>query len=272
MIGRKTEFQTKKFNWTTRILRLQRKYNRNLVCSRFQFKNYAFSHIFSNTHPFTWSSHVSHDFNLVERTRFRCNKMLSLNGFICEGFESQRPATAVMQRYPVNVRIFKIDTDGDNNIELFNQQMMLNFTERRKCVKYPSNKSRVKLEPAILIRPKYVYEIEIRFQTQPQVRIRNHCALKSSVRVDHNIVIEFGGERGAISSLNISRIDKENYSEKVFQNPEFYLLILIIFWFIRLYLTQVSNANRDRFSDCFAIVFLPILLFLGLKFTIENEQ
>lgn len=227
MVGRKSEVQTKKFNWTERNLRIQRKNQRKLTCSRFKFSNYVLSHIFHypNVYPVnrTNTLYIFHDFNLIERTTFTSGKLLMLNGFTCEGFYCGY--RELEMRFSVNVRISKINPNNDDDIdELFSQQMMLSFTGDRKCVGYhPHKMAHVELKPAVLIRPKCKYTIEIQFQAQPF--IRNTCLLKRRVRVDHNIVIQFDSERGAISSLNIGRVKEENYFKKLCHNPYMYLMI-----------------------------------------------
>lgn len=222
MIGRKTEFQSKKFNWATRNLRFQRKNQPELECSRMAFFNNYIDIINIKSHRLRYS----HQFNSVEQTTFTSNKMLMLNGFICEGIQYQnvREYNPVERmQYSVNVKISKINLNDDNDIdEIFSQQMTLNFTEIRESVGYHSKKAHVKLEPAVFIRPQFKYKIEIQFPAGP--RIVNHCALKQRVRVDHSIVIQFNGERGAITSLDISRIDEESYIKKILQNPKVYLI------------------------------------------------
>lgn len=175
--------------------------------------------------------------------------MLMLNGFTCEGYQYLRYANS--ERYSVNVRISKINSIDDID-ELFNQQMTLKFNGERKFFKNRLDQAHVKLEPAILIRPKCKYAIEIQFETKPG--IRNHCLLNSFVIVDHNIVIKFDDKRGAISSLDISRLQEENYFGKVFQNPLVYLIIPIILLFF-----YVSfGAQKSLFSISF-------LLYLGYQ-------
>lgn len=215
MIGRKTEFQTKKFNWTERKLRLQlqRKNKRELMCSRYRF----------------FMSYFLHYFRLVEQTTFESNKRLILNGFSCEGiWDPLFHYPGNMMQYLVDVTISKINSNDHDDIrQIFNQPMVLNFTENPK--RYFSKIAHIKFEPAILIQPMCKYMIKLQFATQPL--IRSNCALERRVRVDHNIVIKFDDGSGAISSLNISRIDEENYFEKICQNPKVYLTCMVIGYF-----------------------------------------
>lgn len=215
MIGRKADFEKKKFNWSAR--NFQRKKKRELLCSRWLPQGFLFGFDYSYLYTF----------GTVEQTIISCNRKLMLNGFTCTstareiGFLSR---SNPVSSHDVDVIITKMNSDNYTD-EIFNHRTTLNFI-KYKSLFYVSNKAYVKLEPAILLRPNFKYSIEMRFQTAPH--IHNHIEWDTRVRVDHDIVIDFDTKNGAISSLNISRIDEVGYFDKVLRNPHFYILTIMI--------------------------------------------
>lgn len=80
------------------------------------------------------------------------------------------------------------------------------------------------LEYVILLEPNYIYSINIEFT---QIRSpHSYLKLKSKVRVDHDIVIKFR-ERGIVTALNLTRIDKRKYIIRLLHNPNVWFIVLV---------------------------------------------
>lgn len=218
IIGRKTEFQSKKFNWTARNLRLHRTNERELVCSRV----YSFDYVRLRFDP----NPIMHKLNSIEQTRFVSNEWLLLNGFTCEGIVKRGLINIPMvwesaqaeRQCSVNVKISQINSSDDDDIDkLFSERATLRFTKFREFGRTLLYKADVNFKPAIIIRPKRKYIIELQFSNEPS--IHNYCDLSTIVSVDHDILIRFDGKKGLISSLNISRISEKSYLKKIIQDP-----------------------------------------------------
>lgn len=218
IIGRRSEIQSKKFNWTARNLRLQRTNERELVCSRL----YSLERSLLRFDP----DPIKHKSNTVEQTRFVSNEWLMLNGFTCEGIVERGlinipfvwESAPAKKECAVNVKISQINASDDDDIDKFlSQQMPLRFTKIREFERVILYKADVNFKPAIIIRPKRKYIIEIQFTNEPS--IHNYCSLSSIVNVDHDIIMKFDEKRGLITSLNISRISEKSYLKKIIQDP-----------------------------------------------------
>lgn len=215
MVGHSTDYKPNKFNWQPRYYNLQWDKGRRLMCNRFLFSLSRFEK------PYIIKE--------VETTSFTCNQRVLLNGFSCEHIELCNRAA--------NIQITEKRSDDPCKapIERFNEQLTLSFENKQiistKNSSYFSYKANVKLNKAILLRPKHVYEIRIAFEKDlsestesdeapPHTDHFNRCVYKSKILLDLDIMIRFKGHLGIVSQLSLSRFDRKRYFQKIVSSPK----------------------------------------------------
>ncbi|XP_055303163.1 kelch-like protein 38 [Sitodiplosis mosellana] len=195
--------EVNKFNWTPRYFNLQWDNGHRLECRRFMFRD---------------SDPNRYKVQEVEITSFTCNRRVLLRSFNCE-------CTQVAMK-AANVEIIEKRCNGDDPVERYNEETMLDFKEW--IIGLQANptffEAEFILNKAILLRPKYIYVIKITFQPELEEaeaypQLYNDGVYKSSVVIDFDILIKFSQTRGIISSLSLSRFDRKNLIQKLIRKP-----------------------------------------------------
>ncbi|KAJ6643408.1 BTB/POZ domain-containing protein 3 [Pseudolycoriella hygida] len=203
MIGHNNAYQPKQFNWTPRYFNLKYNKNQQIECSRM-----------SNTHVTDSPYQVKH----IETTRFTCNRHVILRGISCD--------IQIQISTPITVQINEIKTVESTN-ERYNQRLIGQFILNPKSEVYEAS---ITLDKVILIRPNYIYDINITFETHFQnpnnPDMYSNSILKRKMRVDHDIVFNFR-RRGLVSRLSLSRFDNKNYFQKIKHNPKTWMMLAV---------------------------------------------
>lgn len=225
IVGRTSYSGTIHFNSTPRYFSIQRNTDAELKCNRF---NGLIGQV---------QSHENHLFSIIETTEFTCNRPATLKGFTCECNE---PANKT-----VNLSIVEMRAEEDAYIRC-SEQKILRFSHQHlrrvrrgeTVVQDRSFEAKIMLNQGILLRPGYVYQINIAFGTEPR-NLKHKCHLKTKVRVDHDIVIRFKKTNEIVTSLILCRFDNRKFIQKIFHNPMTWFLLILALFVIILFILYV---------------------------------
>ncbi|XP_031635383.1 uncharacterized protein LOC116348503 [Contarinia nasturtii] len=197
MNGQVGEVMAKKFNWSPRYFNLQWDKGRHLDCNRFA----------------KWNLWTMHRLKKVEKLLFTTNRRVLLNGFICEcGDDCNKE---------VDILITEMKINGPDIVERYSEkQVTLDFNyKRNKCESYLAL---VTLKKALLLRPKYKYEIKISIrldEIEKNKKSFSRTTYKKNVLLDFDIKLRFEEKYGFISQLNLIRFDNKNIVQKLIHSP-----------------------------------------------------
>lgn len=225
----------KRFNWTPRYFDLEWDKGESLECSRFVACD---------------KGKTIYEVSTCEVTEFTCNRCIILTGFT---FELSSQNNFKLARILIN----EINADG-YSVERLNQGKAASFSEQRTCVDYNSFLADVQLNKCILLRPNYTYEICIRFKEVAD--LQSNSQLKSKIRIDQDIVLNFN-RRGIVASLSIRRFDDRNILQKMICNSKLWFLIFIVFSVVAYCMWDFENIKQIclNFFEGFRSTFLQIL-------------
>ncbi|XP_031628457.1 uncharacterized protein LOC116344166 [Contarinia nasturtii] len=173
MCGRHTQFNPKKFNWTTRKTwddslletdeKLQIQRAQQFECNRIKYvDNYVekFKGFVKRFHGWGCNTNDGRQICKTERTTFSVNNFIYLNGFNCNCNANVEP-----RLLPAIIKIIHIK--NDTGIEVHSQQVTLHFSIQKQDYRFSSYDAYVTLNKSIHIYPLCTYIIDIVFETEP---------------------------------------------------------------------------------------------------------
>lgn len=196
MIGKRKKYKSKQFNWIPRSYDVNR--------DRYTFKCLQYT----NTKD-------QHEYVILdeETTTFTCSRRVLLKGFTCEmSIQSNRMQT-------MNVCIYEQRCGYDVTNQRSNTTKQIQFVYIGSC------EASFELVDAILLRPDFIYSIHTTCHRSTQEHRSSPLALKTKVRVDHDIIFKFT-ERGIVTSFDLIAFGSRNYLWKIAHNPKIWLRIL----------------------------------------------
>lgn len=212
MIGRIKSFKPKQFNWTPRYVHLSRK--KELVCSRL---------------PQSDDGNSKYAVQQVEVTRFTCNRRIELHGIELELHSGVERSIGIQIIERNQQGLIHQRYDPLQPCDLLSVQFAIGRSP-------PYDKARgramhstacIPLNPCIILRPTYTYDIRIDFQNQRYVSgLERRCG-KRKVRVDHDLVFQFE-DTGVVSALQFRRFKNRHRFAKILHNPTFWIWMAVI--------------------------------------------
>lgn len=240
MIGKQKKYKSKQFNWTPRSYDFNR--------DRHTFKCLRYTNT-KNQHEYLIRD--------KETTTFTCSGRVWLKGRLtCEvSFPSNRWKT-------MNLCIHERRCGYDVVNQRLNTEKTIQFVYNGNI---GSREANFEIEDAILLRPGFIYSIQITFHGSAPEHCSSPLALKSKVRVDHDIIFNFT-ERGIVMSFDLIAFGTRNYLWKIAHNPETWMRILATCIVLSILGTVIALCviYRDPILHFFEDTLEAILLYFAI--------
>lgn len=207
MVGHhRNDFQSNKFNWTSRYCTFEWSNGPHLDCSRFIAGD---------------KGKTTHIIKRCETTRFTCNRRMTLKGIKCEVSRNVSKN--------IHLEINEINSD-DRSVQRHSADMTVHFNEAQTCVEHNSFLAQIQSNENILLRPNYTYEISITFNNGAD-DLNSLSSMKQKVRFNHDLVVHFDRKpkyRGIVATLSIRRFDDRKLLRKIIHNPKLWIWIIVM--------------------------------------------